>query len=121
MRAHVRLIASNWAVDSKSAVALMTGAFAALAANPKLSHAEALAEIRVKRTNTRAHNSNADEMALPRNSMPCLLVDAHEQPMRDCGSKDREFGLRNGEFSSWSTPPVKPPGTPTTIGLARRL
>jgi CHAT domain-containing protein len=37
------LIVSNWAVDSKSAVALMTGAFAALAANPKLSHAEALA------------------------------------------------------------------------------
>jgi hypothetical protein len=44
----------------------MTGAFAALAANPKLSHAEALAEIRVKRTNTRAPNSNADEMALPK-------------------------------------------------------
>ena len=69
MRAHVRLLVSNWAADSKSAVALMTGAFAALAANPKLSHAEALAEIRVKRTNTRAHNSNADEMALPINSM----------------------------------------------------
>jgi hypothetical protein len=49
----------------------MTGAFAALAADPKLSHAEALAEIRVKRTNTLAHNSNADEMALPGNSMRC--------------------------------------------------
>jgi len=109
----------------------MTGAFAALAANPKLSHAEALAEIRVKRTNTRAHNSNADEMALPRNHCAApkcctFLVDAHVRPMRDlsapkAGSKDREFSLRNGEFSSWSTPPVKPPGTPTTIGLARRL
>jgi len=89
MRAHVRLLVSNWAADSKSAVALMTGAFAALAANPKLSHAEALAEIRVKRTNTRAHNSNADEMALPRISMPrskccTFLVDAHVRPMRDC-------------------------------------
>jgi CHAT domain-containing protein len=65
------LFVSNWAVDSKSAVALMTGAFAALAVNPKLSHAEAPTEIRVKRTNTRAHNSNADEMALQRNSIPC--------------------------------------------------
>jgi hypothetical protein len=53
----------------------MTGAFAALATNPKLSHAEALAEIRANRTNTRAHNSNADEngagkkiQCLPRNA-----------------------------------------------------
>ncbi len=36
------LIVSNWEVDSDSAVALMTGTFAALAADPKLSHAEAL-------------------------------------------------------------------------------
>jgi CHAT domain-containing protein/Tfp pilus assembly protein PilF len=36
------LVVSNWEVDSDSAVALMTGTFAALAANPKLSHAEAL-------------------------------------------------------------------------------
>jgi CHAT domain-containing protein/tetratricopeptide (TPR) repeat protein len=36
------LIVSNWEVNSDSAVALMTGTFAALAADPKLSHAEAL-------------------------------------------------------------------------------
>jgi CHAT domain-containing protein len=36
------LVVSHWAVDSDSAVALMTGTFAALAANPRLSHAEAL-------------------------------------------------------------------------------
>ena len=36
------LIVSNWEVDSDSAVALMTGTFAALATDPKLSHAEAL-------------------------------------------------------------------------------
>ena len=36
------LIVSNWEVDSESAVALMTGLFNALKANPRLSHAEAL-------------------------------------------------------------------------------
>jgi CHAT domain-containing protein len=36
------LVVSNWEVDTKSAVTLMTGTFAALAADPKLSHAEAL-------------------------------------------------------------------------------
>jgi len=36
------LVVSNWEVDSDSAVALMTGTFAALAADPNLSRAEAL-------------------------------------------------------------------------------
>ena len=36
------LIVSNWEVESERPVALMTGTFAALAADPKLSHAEAL-------------------------------------------------------------------------------
>jgi hypothetical protein len=36
------LIVSNWEVSSDSAVTLMVGTFAALAADPKLSHAEAL-------------------------------------------------------------------------------
>jgi CHAT domain-containing protein len=36
------LIVSNWEINSDSAVTLMTGTFAALAADPKLSHAEAL-------------------------------------------------------------------------------
>ncbi len=36
------LIVSNWEVETKSAVALMVGTFAALAADPKLSHAKAL-------------------------------------------------------------------------------
>jgi CHAT domain-containing protein len=35
-------VVSNWEVDSESAVALMTGTFAALAADAKLSHAQAL-------------------------------------------------------------------------------
>ena len=33
---------SHWEVETNSAVALMTGTFAALAANPQLSHGEAL-------------------------------------------------------------------------------
>jgi CHAT domain-containing protein len=36
------LIVSNWEVNSDSTVTLMVGTFAALAADPKLSHAEAL-------------------------------------------------------------------------------
>ena len=36
------LIVSNWEVETRSAVALMVGTFAALAADPKLSHGEAL-------------------------------------------------------------------------------
>jgi CHAT domain-containing protein len=36
------LIVSYWAVESQSSVALMTGTFAAVAADSKLSHAEAL-------------------------------------------------------------------------------
>jgi CHAT domain-containing protein len=36
------LIVSNWEVNSDSAVTLMVGTFAALATDPKLSHAEAL-------------------------------------------------------------------------------
>jgi CHAT domain-containing protein len=36
------LVVSNWEVNSESTVELMTGMFAALAANPKLSHGEAL-------------------------------------------------------------------------------
>jgi CHAT domain-containing protein len=36
------LLVSNWEVHTKSAVALMTGTFAAPAADPKLSHAQAL-------------------------------------------------------------------------------
>lgn len=36
------LIVSHWEVDTYSIVALMTGTFAALAADPNLSHAQAL-------------------------------------------------------------------------------
>jgi CHAT domain-containing protein len=36
------LVVSNWEVETQSTVALMVGTFAALAADPKLSHAEAL-------------------------------------------------------------------------------
>jgi CHAT domain-containing protein len=36
------LIVSHWEVETQSAVALMTGTFDALAADPRLSHAEAL-------------------------------------------------------------------------------
>jgi CHAT domain-containing protein len=36
------LLVSHWEVETNSAVALMTGTFAALAANPQLSHGEAL-------------------------------------------------------------------------------
>jgi hypothetical protein len=37
------LVVPNWEVDSKSAVQLMVGTFVALAADPKLSHAQAAA------------------------------------------------------------------------------
>ncbi len=36
------LLVSNWEVDSASAAALMSGTFSAMAADPKLSHGEAL-------------------------------------------------------------------------------
>jgi CHAT domain-containing protein len=36
------LIVSHWEVETQSAVSLMTGTFDALAADPRLSHAEAL-------------------------------------------------------------------------------
>jgi CHAT domain-containing protein len=36
------LLVSNWVVETASIVKLVTGTFAALAADPKLSHAEAL-------------------------------------------------------------------------------
>lgn len=36
------LLVSHWEVETNSAVALMTGTFVALAANPQLSHGEAL-------------------------------------------------------------------------------
>jgi CHAT domain-containing protein len=36
------LVVSNWEVNSDSAVVLLTGTFAAIAADPKLSHAQAL-------------------------------------------------------------------------------
>jgi CHAT domain-containing protein len=54
------LVVSNWEVKSKSTVALMLGTFAALAADPKLSHAQALQKSMLEMINDSKHPERAD-------------------------------------------------------------
>jgi CHAT domain-containing protein len=70
------LIVSNWEVNSDSAVTLMVGTFAALAANPKLSHAEAL------RTSMLAmiDNTQHPEWADPKYWAPFVVVGEPAKP-----------------------------------------
>lgn len=70
------LVVSNWAVDSDSAVALMTGTFAALAADPKLSHAEALRESMLAMINNAQHPEWAD----PKYWAPFIVVGEPAKP-----------------------------------------
>jgi CHAT domain-containing protein len=64
------LIVSNWEVDSESTVALMTGLFDALKANPHLSHAEALRLSMLKMIN----NPSKPERAQPKYWAPFIVV-----------------------------------------------
>ena len=64
------LIVSNWEVDSESTVALMTGLFDALKANPHLSHAEALRLSMLKMIN----NPSKPEWAQPKYWAPFIAV-----------------------------------------------
>ena len=70
------LIVSNWAVESKSAVELMTGTFAAFAANPKLSHGEALRQSMLAVINNRQHPEWAD----PKYWAPFVVVGEPAKP-----------------------------------------
>jgi CHAT domain-containing protein len=54
------LLVSNWVVETASTVALMTGTFAALADNPKLSHAEALQKSMLAMIGSTQHPEWAD-------------------------------------------------------------
>ena len=64
------LVVSNWGVDSKSAVALMAGTFAALAADPKLSHAQALQKSMLAMIGDPQHPERAD----PKYWAPFIVV-----------------------------------------------
>ncbi|MGA8615192.1 MAG: CHAT domain-containing tetratricopeptide repeat protein, partial [Xanthobacteraceae bacterium] len=64
------LVVSNWEVDSDSAVALMTGTFAALTADPKLSHAEALQKSILAMIN----NAQRPDWAEPKYWAPFVIV-----------------------------------------------
>lgn len=70
------LVVSNWEVDSDSAVALMTGTFAALAANPKLSHAEALQKSMLAMIN----NTQRPDWADPKYWAPFVVVGEPAKP-----------------------------------------
>ena len=54
------LLVSNWEVETESAVALMVGTFAALAADPKLSHGEALQKAMLAVIESTQHSEWAD-------------------------------------------------------------
>jgi CHAT domain-containing protein len=70
------LVVSNWEVDSDSAVALMTGTFAALAADPKLSHAEALQKSMLAMIN----NTQRPDWADPKYWAPFVVVGEPAKP-----------------------------------------
>jgi CHAT domain-containing protein len=54
------LLVSHWPVETNSTVALMTGTFSAIAANPKLSHGEALRKAMLAMIDDAAHPFRAD-------------------------------------------------------------
>jgi len=72
------LIVSNWEVDTKSAVALMVGTFAALAADPKLSHAEALQKSMLAMIEDAQHPERAD----PKYWAPFVVVGEPAKPAK---------------------------------------
>jgi CHAT domain-containing protein/Flp pilus assembly protein TadD len=70
------LIVSNWEVESQSAVALMVRTFTALAANPKLSHGEALQQSMVAMIGDSQHPAWAD----PKFWAPFVVVGEPAKP-----------------------------------------
>jgi CHAT domain-containing protein/tetratricopeptide (TPR) repeat protein len=72
------LLVSHWAVDSDSTVLLMTGAFSAIAADPTLSHGEALRKSMLAMINDPA-NPN---LAGPKYWAPFIVVGEPEKPIR---------------------------------------
>ena len=70
------LLVSNWEVETKSAVALMIGTFAALAADPKLSHAEALQKSMLSMIDNAQHPEWAD----PKYWAPFVVVGEPAKP-----------------------------------------
>jgi len=70
------LVVSNWEVDSDSAVALMTGTFAALVADPRLSHAEALQKSMLAVIDNKQHSEWAD----PKYWAPFIVVGEPAKP-----------------------------------------
>ena len=71
------IIVSNWEVDSESAVALMVGTFSALAADPKLSHGEALQKAMLAVIENTQHPDWAD----PKYWAPFVVVGEPVKPM----------------------------------------
>ena len=72
------LLVSHWEVESKSAVALMTGTFAALAADPSLSHAEALQKSMLAMIDNQDQPTWAD----PKLWAPFVVVGEPAKPMQ---------------------------------------
>jgi tetratricopeptide (TPR) repeat protein len=70
------LLVSNWEVETRSAVALMVGTFAALAANPKLSHGEALQKAMLAVIENTQHSEWAD----PKYWAPFVVVGEPAKP-----------------------------------------
>jgi CHAT domain-containing protein/tetratricopeptide (TPR) repeat protein len=72
------LLVSNWEVETKSAVALMVGTFAALAAEPNLSHGEALQKSMV----AAIENTQHPEWADPKFWAPFVVVGEPAKPAK---------------------------------------
>ena len=72
------LLVSNWEVETRSAVALMVGTFAALAANPKLSHGEALQKAMLAVIENTQHSEWAD----PKYWAPFVVVGESAKPTK---------------------------------------
>jgi CHAT domain-containing protein len=70
------LLVSNWEVETESAVALMVGTFAALAADPKLSHGEALQKAMLAVIENTQHSEWAD----PKYWAPFVVVGEPAKP-----------------------------------------
>lgn len=70
------LLGSNWEVETKSAVALMVGTFAAFAADPTLSHGEALQRSMLAMIEDAQHPERAD----PKFSAPLIVVGEPAKP-----------------------------------------
>jgi CHAT domain-containing protein len=71
------LLVSNWEVETKSAVDLMVGTFAAIAADPKLSHGEALQKSMLAMIGNVEHPEWAD----PKFWAPFVVVGEPAQPI----------------------------------------